>query len=233
MLLDETYTNQPKQVPIDTLFNPAADTRLRCPAGVKDHWGLFANFIGDSHALANMILESISDSLGLKNEDRFEKQHLSNVPSTSIAALQYYPLTDLPEDTSVGHFAHTDTGSLMVLFNSDWGLQAYSPKGDTWEYVAPRENCAIINIGDTLRFLSGFKLKSSLHRVVPWHGRVTSGPRYAAIFFLRPNSDAKLVDGEGVEWTAGKLLERKFQNYRIPHDEQRMNAGRVSPVFWR
>ena len=210
-------------MPTDTLFNPTTDKRLRCPDGVKDHWKLFSKFIGDSHVLATLILESLSVSLRMRNEDRFEKRHLSNVPSTSIAALQYYPLTDLPEDTSVGHFAHTDAGSLTVLFNSDWGLQAYSPKGDTWEYVAPRENCAIINVGDALKFMSGFKLKSSLHRVVPWHRRSTSGPRYATIFFLRPNNDAKLVDAEGVNWTAGDWLKRKFQNYRIPHREQKMN----------
>ena len=190
---------------------------------MKDHWELFSNFIGDSHALATLILESLSDSLGMKNKDRFETHHLSSVPSTSIAALQYYPLTDLPKDTSVGHFAHTDAGSLTVLFNSDWGLQAYSPEGDTWEYVAPRENCAIINVGDALKFMSGFKLKSSLHRVVPWHSRATSGPRYATIFFLRPNNDANLIDGEGIEWTASEWLERKFVNYRIPHSEQEMN----------
>ncbi len=146
------------------------------------------------------------------------------VPSTSIAALQYYPLAGLPEDTSIGHFAHTDVGSLTVLFNSDWGLQAYSSEDETWRYVAPREKCAIVNVGDALRFMSGFKLKSSLHRVVPWHRRDSSGPRYAAIFFLRPNNDAKLIDGEGDEWTAGEWLERKFQNYRIPHSEQKMNA---------
>lgn len=200
------------------------DTRLRCPDGVKDDWELISDFIGDSHALASMILGNLSDSLSLRDKDRFETHHLSSVPSTSIAALQYYPVTDLPNDTSVGHFAHTDTGSLTVLFNSDWGLQAYSPEGDTWEYVAPREHCAIINVGDALKFMSGFKLESSLHRVVPWYHRAEMGPRYATIFFLRPNNDARFIDGEGTEWTAGEWLEKKFQNYRIPHVEQKMNT---------
>ena len=140
------------------------------------------------------------------NEDRFETHHILSVPSTSVAALQYYPSTDLPEDTSIGHFAHNDTGSLTVLFNSDCGLQAYSSKDETWQYVAPRENCAIINVGDALKFMSGFALKSSLHRVVPWQRHPVSGPRYAAIFFLRPNNDAKFIDGEGAEWTAGEWL---------------------------
>ena len=211
-------------MPVDTLFNPAADTRLRCPDGVEDHWKLLCSFIRESHDLTSKVLENLSNSLSLANGDRFEENHLSNVPSTSIAALQYYPLTDLPADTSVGHFAHTDAGSLTVLFNSDWGLQAYSSKDEMWEYVAPREDCAIVNVGDALKFMSGFRLKSSLHRVVPWDRRNASAPRYATIFFLRPNNDAKLVDGEGFESTAGEWLKRKFQNYRMPHDEQKLNA---------
>lgn len=97
--------------------------------------------------------------------------------------------------------AHTDTGSLIVLLTSDWGFQAYSPRGDTWEYVAPREDCAIIKVGDALKFMSSFELKSSLYRILPWRHCAESG------FFLRPNNNAKLLDGEGVEWTAGEWLE--------------------------
>lgn len=174
--------------------------------------------------MANKVLENLSDSLGLHGEEKFENHHQLNAPSTSTAVLQHYPLNDLPSNTSVGHFTHTDTGSLTILFNSDWGLQVYSPQSNDWEYVAPRKDCAIVNVGDSLKFMSGFKLKSSLHRVVPWHGRWTAGSRYASIFFLRANNDAEFTDSEGVEWTAEKWLKRKFQNYRIPHKEQEKNA---------
>lgn len=160
----------------------------------------------------------------MKGEGRLEAHHKSDTLSTSAAVLQHYPLKDLPTNTSVGHFTHTDTGSITVLFNSDWGLQVYSPRSNCWEYVAPRNGCAIVNVGDSLKFLSDFKLKSSLHRVVPWHGRWTAGSRYASIFFLRPNNDTEFTDSEGTQWTAEKWLERKFQNYRIPHREQEKNA---------
>lgn len=181
-------------------------------------------FIGDSHEIATTILENLSDTLGLKDGERFEGYHNPKKPSTSTVALQHYPLKDLPPNTSIGHFTHTDTGSVTVLFNTDWGLQVYIPESNKWEYVAPREGCAIVNIGDALKFMSGFKLKSSLHRVVPWHGHWTSGPRYATIFFLRPDNDATFTDAEGVHWTAAEWLNRKFQNYRVPHKEQELNA---------
>jgi isopenicillin N synthase-like dioxygenase len=108
------------------------------------------HFIEESHAISKVMLESLSDSLGLSGDERFEAFHHSNAPSTSTAVLQYYPLTDLPQNTSVGHFTHTDTGSLTTLFNSDWGLQVYSSQRDSWEYIAPREDHAIINVGDAL-----------------------------------------------------------------------------------
>jgi isopenicillin N synthase-like dioxygenase len=174
--------------------------------------------------MTHTILERLSDSLSLEGEERYEAYHRADKPSTSTAVLQYYPLTDLPPNTSVGHFTHTDTGSITILFNTDWGLQVYSSQRDAWEYVAPRPQHAIINVGDALKFLSHGTLKSSLHRVVPWHGRWTSGPRYAAIFFLRPNHDAEFSDTEGHAWTADEWLNRKFGNYRASHAEQRLNA---------
>lgn len=213
-----------KQIPIDLLFNPESDQSLHCPEGVKDHWDLFTHFIRDSHAIATTLLENLSDSLGLHSNERFEVYHKANHSSTSTACLQYYPFKDLPPNTSVGHFTHTDTGSITVLFNSDWGLQVFSPACDTWEYVAPRPDCAIVNVGDALKFISGFRLKSSLHRVVPWNGTWTKSPRYAIIFFLRPNDDTEFVDSEGVRWTAAAWLRRKFQNYRFPHKQQETNA---------
>jgi hypothetical protein len=126
-------------------------------------------------------------------------------------------------DTSAGHFTHTDTGSITILFNTHWGLQVFSPETEDWEFVASRPNCAIVNVGDSLKFISEFKLKSSLHRVVPWNGRWISGSRYATIFFLRASDETPFVDTEGVLWTAAKWLKRKFENYRAPH-EQKKNA---------
>lgn len=180
--------------------------------------------LGSIHPIATTLLENLSDSLGLHSNERFEVYHKANRSSTSTACLQYYPFKDLPPNTSVGHFTHTDTGSITVLFNSDWGLQVFSPACHAWEYVAPRPDCAIVNVGDALKFISGFRLKSSLDRVVSWNGTWTKSPRYATIFFLRPNDNTEFVDSEGVRWTAAAWLRRKFQNYRFPHKQQETNA---------
>lgn len=209
---------------MDLFLNPTAYPVLRFPEGVKEHEDLFKTFIQKSHGMACLILEGLSDSLKLNEEERFEIHHRPNELSTSAAVLQHYPRTDLPPGTSAGHFTHTDTGSITILFNTEWGLQVFSPQSSEWEYVPPRENCAIINVGDSLKFLSKFKLKSSLHRVVPAHDHWVSPSRYATIFFLRSSNDTRFTDTEGVEWAAGEWLARKFHNYRIPHEDQKKNA---------
>lgn len=208
------------QIPIDLHFNPDGNPKLQKPSGIEAEWPRFATFIDRSHSITATILESLSDSFGLTGESRFEAYHVPTRLSTSTAVLQCYPLDALPANTSVGHFTHTDTGSLTVLFNTNWGLQVYSEEGKSWSYVAPRPRHAIINVGDALRFLSGRKLKSSLHRVVPSHSRWTHGSRYATIFFLRPDNEAELIDGEGARWTAERWLNRKFSGYRTSHAEQ-------------
>ena len=211
-------------MPAEAYFNPGSNPKLSCPEGLKDHWELFANFIPNSHAICTTILENLSDSLGLRNGERFEVHHEPKASSSTSAVLQRSPLEGLPANTSVGHFAHTDNGSITILFNSDWGLQVYSPVSGEWEYVAPRAGHAIVNMGDALKFMSGHRLKSCLHRVVPWYERWTSGPRYGCIYFLRPANDTEFVDGEGAEWTAGKWLKRKFESYRTPHKEQEKHS---------
>jgi len=209
------------RLPLDLLRDPVTNLRIAIPNGVKKDWHTVTKFMEDSYAICSNMLDSLSRSMGLEGEKRLELQHQMSSSSTSSAALQCYPVAGLPPNTSQGHFVHTDSGSLSVLFVSDWGLQVHSPKHDRWESVAPRPGCAIVNVGDSLRFLSGLKLRSSLHRVVPHRERRTLGPRYSIAFFLRPNNNATFTDAEGTQWTGSDWLNKKFLNYRRPHQEQR------------
>lgn len=196
-------------------------------------------FIEQSHAVATLILSQLSNSLGLTGASRLENLHQADRPSTSTAVMQHYPFEgDLPADTSTGHFTHTDTGSVTILFNTEWGLQVCSPDSEEWQYIPPAQGTrAIVNMGDTVKFLTGCRLKSSLHRVVPCHDRWVRGSRYSIIFFLRANNDVEFEDLEGRRWNAADWLNRKFLNYRSPHDVQKQNSmatGRLGFVgLWK
>lgn len=181
--------------------------------------------MAQSYAMCRTLLDSLTTSLGLSHDQRLGLSHQLSLPSTSSVALQCYPLAAaLPPNTSQGHFVHTDSGSLSLLFVSDWGLQVHSAAHDRWQSVAPRPGCAIVNVGDSLRFLSGLRLRSSLHRVVPHQRRETPGPRYSVAFFLRPNNEATLVDAEGTQWLGREFVNRKLLNYRLPQGEQQKTS---------
>jgi isopenicillin N synthase-like dioxygenase len=201
--------------------NPA----LSIPPGAESRWSTICAFNNQSHQIASDLLSSLSDSLGLVGPNRYECYHVADQSSTTTTVLQHYPhRDDLDDDISVGHFTHTDTGSITILFNTEWGLQVHSPYSDTWEWIPPHPDYAIVNIGDTLRFMSNKRLRSSLHRVVPAIENWKSGSRYATIFFLRANNDAQFVDSEGRSWKASDWLMRKFGGYRQTHAVQATTA---------
>lgn len=132
---------------------------------------------------------------------------------------------DNSNDGHVGQNMHTDIGSLTLLFAQQWGLQVLCPS-DTpcpetgekfqWRFVEPRAGHAIINIGDTLRFLSGYKLRSALHRALP----LDTGDRYSVAYFLRPSDDAEFVDTEGETVSAFDWYAKKNETYEKPHELQ-------------
>jgi isopenicillin N synthase-like dioxygenase len=226
----------PHQIPIDLVYNPEASPHLAIPPGIQPSWSTITHFTEMSYTIASLILQRLSASLNLTGPADLRTHHLSTSSSTSTTVLQHYPLDNLATNTSAGHFAHTDAGSVSILFTSAWGLQAFDTEHDRWKFVAPRAHCAVVNIGDSLRFLAGLRLASCLHRVVPC-GRWTAGSRYSCIFFLRPHKEAEFRDAEGRLWRADEWLNRKFGNYRLSHGEQNENTmatGRTNfKGLWR
>jgi len=122
---------------------------------------------------------------------------------------------------------HTDIGSLTFLYAQQWGLQVLCPNTDNngdsstketleWRYVAPRPGHAIINVGDTLRFLTGYRLRSALHRAL----QLTAEDRYAIAYFLRPSDDAEFSDSLGEKSTAVGWFAKKHECYEKEKEQQ-------------
>jgi isopenicillin N synthase-like dioxygenase len=108
--------------------------------------------------------------------------------------------------------AHTDFGSVTVLFARVGGLQVSLPSlengnalksngvggakvlnGDTnvsdngtWAYVRPLPGHAVVNLGDALVYLSAGVLRSALHRVVTPPGDQAQTTKYSVVYFCRP-----------------------------------------------
>ncbi|KAK2130708.1 hypothetical protein NOF04DRAFT_1164002, partial [Fusarium oxysporum II5] len=165
-----------------------------------------------------------SDAAGLEKDDRFENCHPDHLPSKSTMFFIHHPLSDVLSDkTARGHNAHTDVGSFTLLFTEQPGLQVMSPTINKWEYVAAKPGHAIINVADTLRFISKRRFRSAMHRVLPPGGKMVED-RYSAAYFLRASDIAVFKGMDGEEVTAEQWFLSKYSSFNKTMEEQRVDS---------
>ena len=188
------------------------------PDFVDKNIDLFERFNTTCHSITIELLTCLSDLLGLTDNSRFETHHRSAQASNCTLNLFRYPQQSAG-DAHFGQNKHTDNGTFTLLLTEQPGLEVFS-LNQTWDLVLPKPNHAVVNVGDTLRFLSGHKLRSAIHRVVP---RPEHGHRYTVGYFLRAEDDTVIEDGDGVVSTAREYHDRKCVNYQKSHAVQRTN----------
>jgi isopenicillin N synthase-like dioxygenase len=186
------------------------------PASINANLGLYKTFSASCQAVTMTILECLSDGLGLYGKDRLEEFHRDGEPSATNTMFLRYP-KQKRYDRNGGQNKHTDIGTLTLLFCKQEGLQALDPETETWAVVKPRAGHAIVNVGDALRFLSGFQLKSALHRVVP---TPCLENRFSVAHFLRPKDTTIFVDSQGRETSAVEWHNRKHETFKSSHEKQ-------------
>jgi isopenicillin N synthase-like dioxygenase len=109
-------------------------------------------------------------------------------PRTILRCLNYPPITH-QEKTNTRAGAHTDYGTLTILWSPDSrGLQAQNRQGEWVDVIADPAHF-IINIGDLMMNWTNDRWLSTLHQVVP-HPETTTRRRQSLAFFHNPNPDA-------------------------------------------
>jgi isopenicillin N synthase-like dioxygenase len=192
------------------------------PEVYKDNQRLFNRLNSGTRNIAIDILSCLSDAVGLKANARFENYHKLGTTTNCSLILIRYPRTD-QENAFFGQNKHTDHGSLTILFANERGLEMQSPTTGIWGKVAPEPGHAVVNVGDMLRFLSGFRFKSAIHRVIPeW--REGQQDRVAVGYFLRAEDEIIFKDNEGDNCSALEWHDRKYANYKAAHADQRLNT---------
>ncbi|KLU86120.1 thymine dioxygenase [Magnaporthiopsis poae ATCC 64411] len=132
------------------------------------------------------LLASHTD--GLNNQLR-----LLHYPPVAAAALERGEVARMP--------AHTDWGTLTMLFQDDCGgLQVESPSAPgTFIDAIPTKGAMVLNVGDSLMRWTNNGLKSTLHRVVKPAAKTDSSSargaemapsRYSIVCFNSPDPDA-------------------------------------------
>jgi isopenicillin N synthase-like dioxygenase len=192
------------------------------PSIYNDNQQIFAEYFSTCHSITLELLACLSDALHLNGRARFESYHRDYTPANCAMSILRYPKS-CPGDKYFGQNKHTDNGSLTLLLTDQPGLEMLSPVTKQWAVVKPKNNHAVINVGDTLRFLSGGNFRSAVHRAVPvfapnWEDRIT------VAYFLRAEDGARITNNEGITMTAREWHDRKYCHYKEPHVVQRANS---------
>ncbi|KAG5993322.1 hypothetical protein E4U52_002032 [Claviceps spartinae] len=186
------------------------DDVMIVPRIIENNLSIFENFLSQVHSYTDRILAILSRALQLPYDLR--ECHRKDKPSAAnVALLQYLPWGS--SDDQIGNMAHTDMGTLTVVFSRSEGLQAMLPGHDDWSYISPRLGHAVVNVGDSLRFLSKGKLTSSLHRVVPPPDS-DGQDKFSVIYFLRPELDTKFTTDDGTELDSVEWHNKKYALFR-------------------
>ncbi|KAJ8116790.1 hypothetical protein OPT61_g1873 [Boeremia exigua] len=128
-------------------------------------------------------------------EDYFSKQHRYEEASEDHLRYMIYRPRPVEDDAMVENTwsrAHTDFGSLTLLWSQDVaGLQLKTPIGQ-WKYVPPVNQGIICNVGDTLAFWSAGYLKSTIHRVIRPPEDQAHIHRLGLFYFVRPGNNVDI-----------------------------------------
>ncbi|OQE35115.1 hypothetical protein PENCOP_c014G03203 [Penicillium coprophilum] len=195
-----------------------SDSSALAPA-IRAHKDLFQRFCTMTHQVFMIVLQELDRQLGLGGEHApFTDFHREDAESLTTLSMFRYPKQETL-DLGVGHNKHTDIGTLTFLLCEQWGLQVLSKDPAGWRFVAPREGHAVINVGDTLRFLSGNRFRSAVHRVIPTQ-RLQHEDRYSIAYFLRAANDTHFIDSTGRTISAKQWHDEKFDVFRETHEDQ-------------
>ncbi|MBW8189792.1 hypothetical protein K0504_01995 [Neiella marina] len=135
---------------------------------------------------AQKVLTVMALALDLPG-DYFNHRHLGE--NITLRYL-HYPAGQQPtSDHQLGAGAHTDYGTITLLFQHGVsGLQVLDSR-ETWVDVPCVDDAIVINTGDLMHRWSNGKYRSTLHRVKPARA---DQARYAIAFFVDPDSDVTI-----------------------------------------
>ncbi|MEV8195645.1 MULTISPECIES: 2OG-Fe(II) oxygenase family protein [Rhodococcus] len=102
----------------------------------------------------------------------------------------YPPMSAAPLPGQLRGGAHTDFGSLTLLYGepSVRGLQIWN--GEEWEDAPVVDGAIVINIGDLMQRWTNDEWNSTLHRVANPIDGEWDRARYSMAFFHQPHHDA-------------------------------------------
>ncbi|KAI7854752.1 hypothetical protein BDC45DRAFT_508018 [Circinella umbellata] len=150
------------------------------------------------HSTLVHILEAFAIALEIPEEEGgrnyFSRTHKYDDPdcTETLRFLKYPRNVESSYKEPVRAGAHTDYGSLTLLFQKDIGGLEVQASRTEWISAPIIENAILVNVGGAFDFWSNGLFKSTIHRVthMPEH---QTHDRYSIAFFGQPASNTPLT----------------------------------------
>jgi isopenicillin N synthase-like dioxygenase len=167
---------------------------LPAPKLINDNMQLLNTYVRTAHGIIIHMLNHLNTHLELPPGTLANLHRLTSESGDHVRFKRSPP----QEPGALHSGAHTDFGTLTILFNWLGGLQLQLPgEKKEWVYVRPVPGCAIVNLGDAMvKFTAGL-FRSNIHRVLNPPGAQGSMERYSLVYFSRPEDTVKLVRLKG------------------------------------
>ncbi|WVQ96895.1 hypothetical protein IAU59_004002 [Kwoniella sp. CBS 9459] len=209
----------------DNAWMSSHGRRQELPATLEQRREILDTYTAACKQTAQRILRGLAVALGWDKES-LVKYH--NGQHNRLRLLHYPPIpkNHKPADptiTDVRAGAHTDLGSLTLLFQHKVsGLQV--KRNGEWLDVPPKEGCLVVNIGDALEFWSGAKLRSTIHRVVMPRTSAEQASRFSIAFFIQPD-DETVLEPLGSSPVSAEEFGDIIESKGVPRDTKRVLGG--------
>lgn len=143
----------------------AAGGKDALPPFWREHIQTVERFKHACHGIVIKLLQCFALAMDLSDRNYFAKAHAEDAGNGNQFRLICYPARGtMPLDTTTRMSAHSDSGSVTLLFQTSPGLEVESPTGQ-WVPAPHLPGHILVNLGDALAFWSGGRLKATRHRV--------------------------------------------------------------------
>ncbi|KAI0760891.1 Clavaminate synthase-like protein [Trametes elegans] len=175
------------------------------------------------------ILQILARGLELPEDSFVDIHGFGHKSETYLRFMKYYPRTEEDEQKSKNVWlkGHTDIGSVTILWSQPVSaLQIRCPDGK-WRWIKHIDNAVVVNIGDSMEFLSGGFYKGTIHRVRQPPADQQGYARLGVFYFGYPNEDVKLTPMAESPVLKRVGILRRFEDEQAPTEGQ-FRSGRTA-----
>ncbi|MGP1386077.1 MAG: isopenicillin N synthase family dioxygenase [Thainema sp.] len=151
---------------------------------------VMTEFFDSCAAGVERIFRAFAIALSMSAEFMVEKHATHNY---TLRLLHYPPLAAPPKPRQIRAGAHSDYGTLTLLFQDDvGGLEVLNSQGE-WISAPSVPGAILINTGDLMERWSNDVFRSTKHRVGLPSAEKAMCDRYSIAFFCQPDAEAEIV----------------------------------------